>query len=101
MNVIRKDGITDYLPTFAFPETKRIKVIKGIPNDIDHREAIQNVARRSGYETKEFFFGVRVLPSEIIIGHYRPERRTEFISITRGSEGYSAVPIAACEWWKI
>ena len=101
LKVVREDGIPDYLPTFAFPDTKQIRTIQGIPAEVDHRDAIQNVVRRSGYEKKEFFFGVRSSPQEIIIGHYRPGQPTEFTSITEAADGYSAATIPSCDWWKV
>lgn len=55
INVIRKDGIAEYLPTIVLNETQEFRVIQGIPVTVDHRTAIQNVVRRSGYQSQEFF----------------------------------------------
>ena len=101
LKVIREDGIADYLPTFALPETHEIRAIQGIPNEIDHRDAIQNVVRQSGYETCEFFFGVRSAPKEITIGHFRPGQTTEFMRITETSDGYSVSTVASIDWWRV
>jgi hypothetical protein len=101
MKVIREDGIADYLPTFALPDTQQIRAIQGIRAEVDHREAIQNVVRQSGYETSEFFFGVRSAPQEITVGHFRPGRPTEFMSITETADGYSVSAVASSDWWRV
>src|SRR5687768_7436332 len=93
INVIREDDIEGYLPTFALPDTQQIRVIQGIPDDVDHRDAVQNVVRRSGYETREFFFGVQSASREITIGHYRPGKPTEFMTITEAADGFSVATI--------
>jgi hypothetical protein len=101
MNVIREDGIDGYLPTLVLPDTKHIRVIQGIPDDVDHRDAVQNVVRRSGYETREFFFGVQSTSHEITIGHCRPGQPTEFMRITEATDGFSVAAIPSCDWWKV
>ena len=101
INVIREDGIAEYLPTIALPDSQEFRVIEGIPADVDYREAVQNVVRRSGYEKKEFFFGVRSAPGEITLGHYRPQQPTSFLRITKSRDGYSTSATATCAWWKL
>lgn len=101
INVIREEGLDGYLPTFVLPDTQQIRAIQGIPAGVDHRDAVQNVVQRSGYETREFFFGVQSAPLQITIGHFRPGQPTEFMSITEAAGGYSASALAACDWWKI
>ena len=101
IEVIREDGLANYLPTLAFPDTQEIRAIQGIPSEVDHRDAIQNVVRRSGHEKKEFFFGVRSGPQEIIVGHYQPGQPPQFMSIVERGQGYAASPVSSCEWWRI
>jgi len=101
ITVIQENGIEGYLPTLLFPDTKEIRVIEGIPEEIDHREAVQNVVRRSGYDKQEFMFGVNSAPGEIILGHYRPGQSAEFMKITEAKNGYATCPLAQCSWWKI
>jgi len=101
INVVREDGIEGYLPTFVLPDSQEVRAIQGIPDDVDHRDAVQNVARRSGYETKEFFFGVQSSSQKITIGHFRPGVPTEFMEITETPDGYSASELAACDWWRV
>jgi hypothetical protein len=99
--VIREVGIAEYLPTIVLPATQEFRVVEGIPADVDHRAAIQNVIRRSGYTQGEFYFGVRSAPDQIILGHYTPQRATEFMQIVKTSDGYSKKPLLACDWWHI
>jgi hypothetical protein len=101
INVIREDGITEYLPTIVLTETQEFRVIEGIPAIVDHRTAVQNVVRHSSYESKEFFFGVRSAPEQITIGHFRPGQPTEFMTIAKTSDGYSTKPLPTCDWWTI
>ncbi|MEZ6058505.1 MAG: hypothetical protein R3C01_17525 [Planctomycetaceae bacterium] len=101
INVIREDGLDGYLPTFVLPDTQQIRAIEGIPADVDHRDAVQNVVQRSGYETREFFFGVQSAPQQITIGHFRPSQPTEFMQITETPDGYSDSALASCDWWRL
>jgi hypothetical protein len=101
INVIREDGIAEYLPTIVLTETQEFRVIEGIPATVDHRTAVQNVVRRSNYESKEFFFGVRSSPETITIGHFHPGKPTEFMTIAKTSDGYSTKPLPTCDWWTI
>jgi hypothetical protein len=101
IKVVRDDGVADYLPTFVLPDTQQIRAIQGIPADVDHRDAVQNVVRRSGYETREFFFGVKSAPQQITIGHFRPGQPTEFMEIIETPDGYSASQLSSCDWWRV
>ena len=101
INVIRESGIAEYLPTFVFPDTQHIQAIEGVPTEVDHRDAIQNVVRRAGYEKREFFFGVKSGPQRITVGHYRPGQPTEFMDITETTDGYCASEVELCDWWRI
>ena len=101
INVIQEEGLSEYLPTLVFVETAEIRVIEGIPDDIDHRTAIQNVVRRAGHNSKEFFFGVLSSPNEITIGHHRPGEPPTFMMITEAPGGFSVKELKECEWWNI
>lgn len=99
IQVIREDGIAGYLPTILL--NGEIRVIEGIPATVDHRTAIQNVVRRSNLEDNEFLFGVRSADETITLGHFRPGRPTEFMTIARTSAGYATNTLETCDWWKI
>ena len=100
-DVIRDASIEGYLPTVVLLDTQEFRVIQGIPADVDHREAIQNVVRRSSYQMREFFFGVQSSPTQITVGHFRPGQPTAFMEIAETPDGYSATAISSCEWWKV
>lgn len=99
--VISEDGLDGYLPTFILPDIPEIRAIQGIPADVDHRDAVQNVVRRSGYEKREFFFGVQSAPRQITIGHCRPGQPTEFMEITQTPDGCSTAALDSCDWWRV
>jgi hypothetical protein len=101
LNIVQEDGISEYLPTLVLLDTNEIRVIEGIPRDVDHTTAIQNVVRKAGHNLKEFFFGVLSSPKIITIGHHRPGKRPEFMLITETSEGLSIKALDHCDWWKI
>lgn len=61
INVIREDGIAEYLPTIVLTEPQELRVIEGIPATVDHRTAVQNLVRRSSCESKEFFSAFALL----------------------------------------
>lgn len=101
IDVVRDDDIEDYLPTLAFPDTQEIRAIQGIPDEVDHREAIQKVVRRSNHEKQEFFFGVRSAPGRITVGHHRPGQSPEFMEIAESRTGFETIPAVAPSWWTI
>lgn len=101
IDVVREDGIPEYLPTIVLSAIGEFRVIDGIPAEVDHRVAIQNVIRRSSYDKTAFFFGVRSAPDQITLGHYQAGRPTEFRQILQTNNGYVIKPLASCEWWEI
>jgi hypothetical protein len=101
LQVISEDGLDGYLPTFVLPNTQQVRAVQGIPADVDHRDAVQNVVRRSGYETQEFFFGVQSAPQQITIGYFRPGQPTEFMEISETPDGFSTRAITSCDWWTV
>ena len=101
INVVREDGIAEYLPTIVLTDIQEFRVVEGIPATVDHRTAVQNVIRRSGYDSKEFYFGVRSAPDQITIGHYRPGEPTVFMTISKAGSDYAVKPLGTCDWWAI
>jgi hypothetical protein len=101
LHVVLDDGMGDYLPTLLYPDTQEVRAIEGIPAGVDHRQAIQDVARRSSGDKRQFFFGVCTQPGQIVTGHFRPGRPTQFMQVLETTEGYSALPLQRCDWWTI
>ena len=100
IRVIQEDGLDGYLPTIMIPSTKEVQSIEGIPENVDHREAIQNVILRSKLEKTEFLFGVQTGSHEITAGHFTPNG-VSFITIVESDAGYELQSLHACHWWHI
>ena len=58
-------GWSEYLPTVALPTVREIRVLEGIPDGVDHREALVEYVVRNAWGDRELFFGVRSGPDEI------------------------------------
>ena len=100
IGVIQEDGLDGYLPTIMIPSKKEIRAIEGIPDDVDHREAIQTVILRSKLESTEFLFAVKTGPHEITTGHYTPNS-VSCLTIVELDTGFVLEPVHSCAWWHI
>ena len=56
---------------------------------------------RSGYEGREFCFGVRSAPGRITTGHFRPGKPTKFMEIVEAPGACSAARISVCDTWTL
>lgn len=101
LKIVSEQGIADYLPTLALVDTHHMQTIDGIPAHVPHTEAIQKIIARSGFDRKEFFFGVRSGENEITTGHYHPGEPTAFMMIRNTSEGYVIGTLELCAWWQV
>ena len=102
LEVLQDNGIDTYLPTIIplGSPGKPVICIKGIPEEVDHRDAIQQVILEAGLNDSEFFFCVRNAENELVGGHYR-ESGTDFFGIRKSPLGYVSIPAPACDWWHI
>lgn len=100
VTVVSEDGMADYVPMLMIPKLKTLRAIEGIPEDVDHRIAIQNSIRASGLESFEFFFGVRSGEREITTGHYTPDS-LRFMKIVAADDGYLIKALDHCDWWQL
>lgn len=96
ITVLEEQDISTYAPTLIVGE--QVQVIQGIPEGMDHREAIQDVVRRMGLQHKEFLFGVRSGPREVTTGHQGPTG-TQFRIISGLVQGFSLSTPEHCPWW--
>lgn len=96
--VAAEGGIDTYAPTLIAEET--VRVVQGIPPEVDHREAIQQVIRQSGLEHAAYFFGVRSGPQEITTGEHR-DGRTRFVRILGLQAGFTLLEEDVCPWWTL
>ena len=86
-----------YAPTLVVEGV--IQVIEGIPEGLDHRDALQDLVGRMGLADREFLFGLRTAPGEITTGHYSP-MGIRAHRITEMAKGYSLSPEEDCTWWR-
>ena len=64
IKVLGADGIDGYLPTLVDHEQRSILVLEGVPDDVDHRTAVQNWIKRNGPPVS-YEFGVQSGLNEI------------------------------------
>jgi len=98
MAVLEDHGTAAYAPTIIAGET--VQVIQGIPEEIDHREALQEMVLRLGLEQSEFFFGVRSGPGEVTTGFHNLAG-TRFQCISQLHQGFMVSDLADCPWWTL
>lgn len=98
MAVLEEHGTAAYAPTLIAGDT--VQVIQGIPEGLDHREALQETLLRMGLEHAEFFFGVRSGPGEITTG-YHTSAETRFQRISELRQGFVVSDLADCQWWTL
>lgn len=101
MRIIDESDLSEYLPTLVDLESNHIVVIEGIPEDVDDREAIQNVIRRDRLDRRSFCFGVRSAPDRVTIGHYSMGESPQFMEIVRSDDGLEAQDVEQPGWWSI
>ena len=91
-------GMATYAPTLVVDGV--IQVIEGIPEEMDHREAIQSVIRRCGLEGSEFLFALRTGEGEVTTGH-QTASGAQFLRIVELRQGYVLAEPKDCSWWRI
>jgi hypothetical protein len=96
--VLEDQGTAAYAPTIISNET--VQVIQGIPEGLDHREALQETVLRLGLEQSDFFFGVRSGPGEITTG-FHSAVDTQFQRISEMRQGFVVSDLEACAWWTL
>ncbi len=96
--VLEDQGTAAYAPTIISDET--VQVIQGIPEGLDHREALQETVLRLGLEQSNFFFGVKSGPSEITTG-FHTAVDTRFQRISEMRQGFVVSDLADCAWWTL
>jgi hypothetical protein len=96
VNVVGDTPVREYVPTFAL--NGEVLVLEGIPEGIDHREAIQDHAKRNGWNASDFLFGVRSGEEEITVGFYSPSG-SEFALLRWVDESVQLHALERPEWW--
>ena len=88
--------IDEYLPTFLVE--KEVLTLDGIPDNVDHRDAIQRHAQKKGWHSRSFIFAVKSGDSEVTTGQYSPEGVT-FMRVQQTGGGFSVSSIPTPVWW--
>lgn len=96
--VLEDQGAAAYAPTIIAGET--VQVIQGIPEGMDHREALQETILRLGLGQSDFFFGVRSGPGEVTTGFHSPVG-TRFQLISEMRQGFVVSELDGCPWWTL
>lgn len=97
ITLLEEQDIATYAPTLIVGE--QVQVVQGIPEGMDHREALQDLVRRLGLQRTEFLFGVRSGPREVTTGHQGPSG-TAFRVISSLAQGFSLSSPDHCPWWR-
>ncbi len=98
LEVLEEGNVATYAPTFFLLPDEGFRVIEGIPLDLDHGEAIQDMAGRMDLRDSDFLFGVRSGAGEITVGHYTPTR-TQFLLISGTKGRFQITQLDQCAWW--
>ncbi|HJV90167.1 MAG TPA: hypothetical protein VJ623_07685 [Holophagaceae bacterium] len=98
LTVVEEQKDETYAPTLVVGD--EVRIINGIPEGLDHREALQNVVRRLGLADYEFLFGVRTSPTEVTTGHHTP-LGVQVQRITELGKGYTISGVEECLWWNL
>lgn len=96
--VLEDQGTAAYAPTIIAGDD--VQVIQGIPEEIDDREALQEMVLRLGLEQSDFFFGVRSGPGEVTTG-FHTMAGTCFQCISQLRQGFLVSDLADCPWWTL
>ncbi len=96
--VLEDQGTEAYAPTIIAEET--LQVIQGIPEGLDHRQALQETVLRLGLEQSEFYFGVRSGPGEITTG-FHTQVSTQVQRISELRQGFVVSELEDCAWWTL
>ncbi|HEX9081410.1 MAG TPA: hypothetical protein VF768_03970 [Holophagaceae bacterium] len=96
--VLEDHGTEAYAPTIIAGDT--VQVIQGIPDEVDAKEALQEMVLRLGLEQSEYFFGVRSGPGEVTTGHH-DLGGTRFQRISQMHQGFMVSDLASCSWWTL
>jgi len=52
--IISKEGFNSFLPIACFPQSRAVKALVGVPDDVDLEEATLNWARKEAANEQEF-----------------------------------------------
>ena len=95
-NVVADTPVDEYVPTFIYGG--EVLVMEGIPQNVDHRDAIQQHAKRNSWLQRGFMFAVRSGHQEITLGECK-EGHCEFALLRWTGCAAQLDPLAQPPWW--
>lgn len=98
LTVLEEQGTATYAPTIIADET--VQVIQGIPEGLDHRQALQETVLRLGLEQSDFYFGVKSGPREVTTG-FHTAVCTQVQRISELQKGFVVTGLEDCAWWTL
>ena len=60
--IIAKDGFEEYLPTLVLPDRRHVKVLEGMPLEVDAEAASREWAARTAGENEDYFLAFKIDP---------------------------------------
>jgi hypothetical protein len=73
--VIERDGFEAYQPTLLLPQRKDIRILEGVPADVDIEAAATSWATRATDAEEDFFLAFKTDPNHFkVIARVRGER---------------------------
>jgi len=99
ISVLASDGIDGYLPTLVSRENRSVRVLEGIPADVDHRKALQDWIVRVG-TLSSHLFAVRSGAHEITAGSC-VSSACEFVLISDNDAQFETKSTPVPDWWHI
>ena len=94
--ILGETPIAEYLPTFLVDT--EILALDGIPDNVDHCDAVQRHALKHGWHCRSFLFAVRSGDGEVTTGEYSPEAVT-FMLVQQADDSFNVTSISKPEWW--
>lgn len=96
VRILGDTPIAEFLPSFLVD--KEILTLDGIPDNVDHCDAIQRHAQKKGWHNRSFIFSVRSGDSEVTTGQYSPEGVT-FMRVQNAGDSFGVAPVSRPPWW--
>ena len=100
IGILLKDGLAGFLSTLVDEETGEITAIDGIPDDVDHCEALMNSIQRYGLTSKHFLFAVHSGPGVVTAGSC-VDGSCHFVEIASDGADCQYSPIPKPTWWTL
>lgn len=99
ITILSSDGIDSYRPTLVSRDDQSVRVLEGIPANVDQRSALQDWIIRAG-PPSSYLFAVRSELNEVTAGSC-VFTRCEFLTIRKVDGRFETSSISEPSWWHI